>query len=424
MKAHPDLARCGWLATAILAPLGSTMMAVALPAIGRDLHLPVSQLDLWLVVSYLLIGIVGQIPGGRLADRVGLQKALLLGLGIQALGTVLGTMARGLPELAAARILVAGGGALSGPAVAGLLRNGTGQERRSRLFGLFGGVMSLAAALGPLLGGLLVGALGWRAVFFFNLPIIALAGVLALFAAPERKTENSPGSCGNPWQVFSRPEFTAGCFVTGLHHMVMYSLLFRLPVVFHNAGAGPELSGKILLAMLGGMVVFSPAGGRISEIMGARFTVLAGAVLTLCGLGLLPDLALMDSPLETLAGLAFLGAGMGLCSAPSQSAAMSAAPAEQAGGAAGLLSTTRYLGAVAGMLLNRPDLSAGPGPAFISTMALFAVGLLAFLLPSRLRIGPSGTPGWEGTARACRSISPAGVSEIRGTTEAVAIGKD
>jgi MFS family permease len=372
----------GLVLGAILAPLGSTTIAVALPDIARELRVDPGRLDLALVVSYLLVAVAGQGPGGALGDRLGHGRAMLAGLGAWALGAVVGTVAPGLGALALARVLMAAGGALTVPAAMALLRNGVDADRRARAFGLFGGALGLAAAIGPLVGGKLVVSFGWRAIFLANLPVIALSAALV---APLRGAETAPTR--SAWSLdlrsFRRRPFAAGSALIALQNLTTYALLFHLPVLFARVtGAGPEETGRVLLAMLLGMVVFAPIGGRVAEVTGPRLSAFSGSLLAFAGFALLPRPEALGSPSDTLAGLALLGAGLGLSTAPAQAAAMSAVGPDEAGRAAGLLSTMRYVGAVAGMALT----SAGATGAEQEMLAGFGAALavasvLALLLP-------------------------------------------
>ena len=165
---------------ASLAPLGSTMIAVALPGIGRDIGAEPSELTQWLVASYLITSIALQSPGGKVGNLIGHGRALVAGLSLVAAGGLFGMLASQVYTLGATRILMACGGAATVPATMAILRNQTSPERRARVFGLFGACMGLAAALGPLVGGELTERFGWRAVFAANLPVVALSLLLVL----------------------------------------------------------------------------------------------------------------------------------------------------------------------------------------------------------------------------------------------------
>ena len=160
---------------ASLSPLGSTMIAVALPSIGSELGVGSGALTQWLVSSYLIVGIATMSPGGKLGDRIGHRRALVIGMAIYGAGSIAGFTLANLPSLAFARIAMAAGGAMSVPATMALLRNLVPPERRARTFGYFGSVMGTAAGIGPLVGGELTALFGWRSVFIANIPVILLA---------------------------------------------------------------------------------------------------------------------------------------------------------------------------------------------------------------------------------------------------------
>ena len=165
----------GMFLAASLSPLGSTMIAVALPSIGSELGVGSGALTQWLVSSYLIVGIATMSPGGKLGDRIGHRRALVIGMAIYGAGSIAGFTLANLPSLAFARIAMAAGGAMSVPATMALLRNLVPPERRARTFGYFGSVMGTAAGIGPLVGGELTALFGWRSVFIANIPVILLA---------------------------------------------------------------------------------------------------------------------------------------------------------------------------------------------------------------------------------------------------------
>jgi len=108
---------------AALSPLGSTMIAVALPSIGRELGVPGGALTQWLVASYLIAGIAVMSACGKLGDLIGHRRSLAVGMTIYGVGSALGGVLATLPSLAFARISMAIGGAMTVPAAMAILRN-------------------------------------------------------------------------------------------------------------------------------------------------------------------------------------------------------------------------------------------------------------------------------------------------------------
>jgi len=433
----------GIILAAALSPLGSTMIAVALPGIGQELAVPDVTLTHWLAVSYLVVSLAGQGPGGALGDRIGHALTLAIGVSLYGIGATLGLLASALPWLAVARVLMASGGALTVPSAMALLRNRTTIERRSRAFGVFAASMGIAAALGPLVGGWLIPLFGWRAVFAVNIPII-LASLLLV--RRELKTRNSGSAAarfdwigtlllviglgltttavtidmkGAGWlgaigvvllvgfvawnlassspvvdlRLFARRQFAAGCMVIALQNLAMYALLFQLPILFtRSVSAEPDEIGRILLAMMAGLVLFSLVGGRLAERFGTRWTALAGALVALSGWVLLRDPGRLLEPMDALWGLLLLGCGIGISTAPAQTSAMEAAGEEASGMAAGVLSMARYFGGIVGMaalgwLIAEGKTQAGTephtAPLHIYGVALTAAAFAAWALPRR-----------------------------------------
>jgi MFS family permease len=439
----PLTALTGMLLAASLAPLGSTMIAVALPSIGHDVGADASDLTTWLVSTYLITSIVLQSPGGKLGDLIGHGRALVVGLTLVALGGVIGLVVGSVHALGAARILMASGGAATVPATMAILRNQTAEQLRARVFGLFGACMGLAAAVGPLLGGELTERFGWRAVFAGNLPVIALslglvlmsrgtyarpasrspvfdwpgsvllAGGLTLVIVAQRMSGSAAWWLGGGgaimliafplWErraespvvdfsLLKRGEFFGGGSIIALQNMAMYPLLFQLPVFFDRVRhLGARTMGQALLALTIAMMLGSIAGGRLTERIGARAQTMAGSLVALAGLWWFADFESVYVPRDVMPGMVLIGAGVGLTSPPSQAASMSTVGREQSGMAGGVLSTMRYIGGVAGTTLLGALLTDAASPAshqravLVYAGALVAAAALSFLLPGRSR---------------------------------------
>lgn len=444
------------LLAASLMPLNSTMIAVALPDIAREFTQSPGTVTQALVSSYLVAAIVLQSPGGKLGDRVGHWRVFALGQALIATGAVLGFTAPTLGVLALSRVLMAAGGAVVVPATVALMRIELPPESRGRAFGTFGAVMSLAAGIGPVVGGELVRAFGWPSIFLANLPVIALSAILAATAKHAPVAMDRPaapprfdwvgtvllgatltslvlglqangassivlvGTClallvpfvwrerraADPVVAFSlfrsRP-FAAGTLLVALQNLVMYTLLFELPLIL---GALLSLdaadTGRLLIFMMLAMVVTSLVAGRLTDRFGSRPVAVAGSLVCLTGLGVLAASSLATSDDVRLAlALALLGIGIGLATPAAQNASLSAVARERSGMAAGVSSTMRYLGGIIGIaILGRLlDLSGDRGDIISehrTMLAVFAATLLvslacAALLPRR-RPAPSELP--------------------------------
>jgi MFS family permease len=397
------------LLAAAQAPLGSTMIAVALPSITLDLHADPALVASLLVTTYLIVNIVSQSPGGKLGDVLGHARSIRLGMGLQALSGLVGIFASRLGWLAFSRCALALGGALVIPATMALLRLHVPAERRGRVFGLVGATMSLSAAIGPPLGGKLVTSFGWHAIFYVSLPCLALAAVITRLAPPPapgpgRRTSLREFARGFDWtgsalltaslvalvivpklhgaalwaaiaacagfafafvrwelrcaspvldpRLFQRRAFSAGSAIIGLSNFAMYGLLFSLPQFFQQVrGAKAEQVGAVLSAMTLATFVTSPLGGRLADRIGARGVALAGLCTMLAGVLWLGHAAALRTAFDAVGGLVLLGVGIGLSTAPAQAAAMAAIDSARSGMAAGATSTLRYLGGALSILM-------------------------------------------------------------------------
>ena len=435
---------------ATLTPLNSTMIAVALPDIGEAFGVSPSELTLWLVTSYLLVNIILQSPAGKLGDMLGRRRAFAIGQSLFAIGALIASFAPNLSALVVSRILMAAGGAMIIPNAMALLRDVIEEQMRARAFGYFGALLSASAAIGPLVGGVLTLHFGWQAIFLVNLPILLLSWALVKsdsgYALERPQNVNPhPGfdftgmgllamSLGvlviglkgdNYWplvaaltgafglylftlwerrashplidlELFRRVPFVVGGSVVGLQNLGMYALLFQLPFLLNTGySLGPGEIGQILLTMTLFMVLFSPVGGRLSESIGARSTVISGLVVSIVGMLVLLITTGSASLLGMSLALALVGAGIGIVSGPAQAAALSVVPASQSGMAAGVLSTMRYVGGIAGIAVISVIITDTDADGMLQqNLSCFGIYLgvyvfallLAFTLPGRSRI--------------------------------------
>ncbi|MGA8988087.1 MFS transporter [Aeromicrobium sp.] len=387
--------------SAALMPLNSTMIAVAIPAIAAETQQSASVVTQALVATYLVAAIALQSPGGKLGDRLGHWKVLALGQITMAAGALLGFLAPNLPVLATSRILMAAGGAVVVPATLALIRLELPADRRGRAFGAFGAVMSLAAGIGPILGGELVRLFGWPSVFLANLPVLALSAAIAASTAhPKRAAAPAArfdvvGSvlltglltaivaglqiggaagglalviglamiapfvwaerrAGDPviaFALFRSRTFAAGTLLVALINMVMYALLFEIPLLLDaRFDLGASRIGQLLVFMMIAMVITSLAAGRLTDQFGSRPLAVSGTLVCIVSVALMRIGALND-PSQLRLPLVLLGVGVGLANPAAQNASLASVASASSGMAAGISSTMRYLGGVAGVVV-------------------------------------------------------------------------
>ena len=384
----------------VLAPLNSTMIAVAIPDILRELDAGVTAAP-WLVTPYLIV--LAALPpiAGKVGDRVGRRRLILAGeIGFGA-ASLVAAVAGSFAMLVAARLGQAVAIALVVPNGIALVGEATDPARRGERFGVVAAAPGLAAAAGPPLGGLLVSAFGWRGIFAANLIAVAVGLGLGWRVIPDRSRVRAPaafdvagtaGLCavlggvallfgiaergaGAAWltvagaavaagaglfvrhelrhpdpliqpRLFARRSFAAANAAIALSNLAMYVTLLTVPLLV--AGGHRAVGAGVLLAALSGpAVILAPVGGRLADRAGRRLPAVAGLALLTAGLS---PLALGGDPATATlaAGLAVAGVGLGISQGVLQAAAIEAAPADFAGLAAGLASTSRYLGSITG----------------------------------------------------------------------------
>jgi MFS family permease len=413
----------------ILAPLNSTMLAVALPELRGDFDVGHSAIG-WLVSAYLIAMAVAQPLGGRLGDQLGRARVFRIGL-VAFLALSAGAA---LAPTFAVLVLLRTGQALVGAAVIpngmAMLRLAVPVQRLGRTMGLSGAAMSLAAAVGPLLGSGLLAAGSWRLLFLMNVPLVLVAlGALALLRYPEPGERarlaldwrgalalgallvfltlllNSLGGEGGvvavvagvggvvvlaplfvqtqraaampmvEWRLFAVRSYLGATSYVLLSNLVMYTTLLSIPFFVEEVqGKGSAETGTLLGAMSVLFAVVAPAGGRLSDALGRRAPALLGSVIVLGSvLALLAGMS-RDVSYWYLAGaLMPIGLGLGLSVGPSNTAAVESARRELAGTAAGTNSMMRYLGSIVGAGILGAVLSSDSGSEVGLFRLIFAV---------------------------------------------------
>src|SRR3954470_8101228 len=171
----------------LIVSIDNTIVNVALPTIRRDLDASVSELQ-WTIDAYTLVLASLLIFSGSTADRLGRARIFKVGLALFTAGSLLCSVAPSVELLIVFRMLQAVGGSMLNPVAMSIIRNTfTDARERAQAIGIWGAVVGLSMALGPLVGGLLVAATGWRAIFWVNVPIGVVAFALTLRFVPESR---------------------------------------------------------------------------------------------------------------------------------------------------------------------------------------------------------------------------------------------
>ncbi|MFJ9414187.1 MFS transporter [Streptomyces sp. NPDC101227] len=399
----------------LIVSLDNTVLNVALPSMQHELGASVSGMQ-WTIDAYTLVLASLLMLSGSTADRLGRRRIFLVGLVVFSIGSLLCSLAPGLEWLVAFRMLQAVGGSMLNPVAMSIITNTFTEPReRARAIGVWGGVVGISMAAGPVIGGLLVQSVGWRSIFWVNVPIGALALFLTLRYVPESRAPKPRrvdpvgqllviallGSLTYaiieaPGAGWASPEILALVVVAlvSLVALVGYERRRREPLVdlrfFHSApfsgatviavcafaslagflfintlylqnvrGLSALDAGLYMIPMAGMSLIFAPLSGRLVGARGPRLPLLlAGTFMGASGL----LFAAFDAQATTallFTGYVVFGIGFGLVNAPITNTAVSGMPRTQAGVAAAVASTSRQVGQSLGVAVIGAVLAGG-----------------------------------------------------------------
>ena len=467
VRPHAVLATC--CLSLLMVSMDVTIVNVALPAIRRDLHASVSGLQ-WAIDGYTVVVASFLLLAGSTADRLGRRRAFQAGLGLFSLGSLLCSVAPTTFSLVLFRMLQALGGAMLNPVAMSIIVNTfTRPTERARAIGIWGAVFGASMAIGPVVGGVLTQAVGWRSIFWINVPIGVAAIALTARFVPESRAERARridlvgqglvviglasltsaviegprAGWGSPVIVgafatafvsvpalvlyearrveplidqrfFRSAPFAAATVVAVIAFSAFSGFLFLNSLYLQDArGLQASTAGLCTLPIALATVVCSPLSGRLVGAGHARIAlVVAGVAMAIAAL-MLTELR-DDTPLPRLI-LAYgvFGVGLGMVNAPITNTAVSGMPRAQAGLAAAVASTSRQVGAalgvaIAGSIAGR-GARAARSPGF--TESTHAVWWLVFgygLAIAALGIASTGARARESARRGAHLLDEAG----------------
>jgi len=371
-----------------MAALDATVVGIALPAIGRDFHAGVTSLQ-WMVDAYTLTLAGLLLLGGTLGDSYGRRKMFVAGTIWFAAASLLCGLAPNAAVLIAARALQGVGGALLTPGSLAILQASFAEDDRMAAIGAWSGFGGVATAIGPFLGGWLIGAVSWRLVFFINLPLAVLVVAVAARHVPETKSPGVPprldirgaatisgalagitygliaassygwgsvpvlvplgvgaGLLGLfvlteakepepmlPLGIFASRQFSAANGVTFVVYAALGGLLFLVPtvlqVVHHYS---PIAAGTSLLPVTFIMLTLSSRSGALAARIGPRLQMSVGPLVIAASLALFTRVGDSGNYLTAvLPAVVVFGFGIAIMVAPLTATALAAAPADHAG---------------------------------------------------------------------------------------------
>jgi len=420
-----------------------TALSVALPAIEKVFNSDVTTVQ-WIITGYALVFGVLIVSGGRLADMFGRRRIFFIGSAIFAGFSVIGGLATDIMILLIARGMMGVGGALMWPAILGMTYGMLPASRAAIGGSLIMGAAGIGNAVGPLLGGALTDTIGWRWIFFLNLPVALLAalvtwrvvarvgpattseridyagvcalsiGLFALLLSLDMGTDlgwMSPtilglfalaaaalmafvfiehGAGSNalvPREVFSNGAFVSACLATLLMSAIFFAALLYLPqYMTKTLGYSAIKAGAGLLPVMGTFALTSFTAGILYERLGAKTVVSIGAASLAAGMYLLSGIHTHTDYTELVPGMVVLGVGIGLFYSSITTVAITAVDPARASLAGAIMYMCQIAGGAIGLGLNTalvvtaPSLAEGIHTAFLMDAALAIGGLLVSLL--------------------------------------------
>jgi EmrB/QacA subfamily drug resistance transporter len=414
----------------VLIVAGNSSLNVALPTIVRELGATQTQLQ-WIVDAYAIVFAAMLLPAGALGDRYGRKGALQAGLTVFGLAAFAASFAADPVQVIAARAVMGLGAAFVMPATLSLLATSFPPRERGRAIAIWAGFAGAGGVIGPLLSGLLLERFWWGAVFFINLPIVAIAllagaGIvptsrdeqhrpldpvggllsvtglaLALFAViegPARGWLALPtiaaflagvgvlGAFGwwehrsaNPMldlSWFGDRNFSVGAGTITLAFFSAFGVFFLVTQYFQFVlGYAPITAAVAQLPVAASLITVAPRSAGLAERFGPNRVVAGGLALVATGLALLALTATVDATyLAVLPSLVLFGCGIALTTAPSTALILSAMPTDRAGVGSAVNDTTRELGGSLGVAVLGSILA-----------SLYRAGLPVAELPARVR---------------------------------------
>lgn len=454
--------------------IDSTVVGVAQPFIGRDLHADIAGLQ-WVTIGYLLTLAGLLLLGGALGDRLGRRRIYVIGVAWFATASLLCGVAPNITALILFRVIQGVGGALLTPGSLAILEASFRKEDRSAAIGAWSGLGGVSTAFAPFLGGWLISAASWRYIFLINVPIAIAVIVLALRYVPETRDVEEVGrldyvgtalvtlslvgvsyglvegpSMGFgsptilvsllggllagvlfvvqesrspepivPLSLFRSRQFSATNVVTLLVYAVLGGVFFLLPIELEQvAHYSPIAAGASLLPVTFILLFLSAPSGRLASRIGPRLQMTVGPLIVAAGVALLGRVDASGNYLTEVlpAGILF-GLGLATTVAPLTATAMSSAPSRRAGIASAINNTVARSGSLL-FVAVLPPLAGITGASYLHP-AQFQTGFHAATIISALVCAAGGllaaafisnTPVAPEAAEAAKSVRPSVVS--------------
>lgn len=387
--------------------LDVTIVNVALPSIGHSLHTD-TAMQQWVVDGYV-VAIAGLLlAGGAIGDRIGHRRVLLAGFAIFGAASLVCALAPSVGVLIGARVVQGIGGALLLPSTMAVIVDVfPSRGEQAKALGTWAAISSVALPAGPLLGGLLIGGLGWRPVFWINVPLTIAAIIATVAVVPERPRIPRAGRLDLPglggfvvglggfvftvisaghhvgWRILSistaltiaglatalmsarrstnpilpldllrRRNFLSPNIVALTMNLVFNGTLFVGMLYLQDVQhLSPLVAGVSVLPLAIPLIALAPVSGRITARRGPRTALAIGCLLAIVGMPMLTQLRTDHGIAWLLAGFTLLGCAGGLVTASAVAAVVRATPPDRSGLATGVSNTSRQIGTATGVAL-------------------------------------------------------------------------
>ncbi len=425
----------------LIAPLGMAAVNVAIPALAADLNASATQVG-WLPTLYILSSVAFMLPFGKLADNVGRKRIFVAGLALNAVAAGMCAIATHIDWILFWRFIQGAAGAMIFGVGVAIITSVTPSNKRGTALGTVAACVYIGLTLAPAVGGWLTQLLGWRAVFYFQIPlIIALLIFIKLKLHGEWKNESHSrfdwlGSgifiifaCTLVYGLSKLPSLMGiGLVISSIGSLAVFVIhqsnskhplirvqMFRESRVFslslstsflmyasnfaiifllslylqYIRGFTPAQAGQILLLQALCMAVVAPIAGKLSDRFQPRIIATLGCVIVTAGFILLNQIDINTSASFIGASLALIGLGFGLFSTPNNSAIMGAVSEKEVGVASSAMNLSRTVGNLVGMSLVNlmmhhyiGDATFTPeqNPALMSTVSLALMMSLSFVV--------------------------------------------
>ena len=390
----------------LLSAMAGSMVNLALPDLGRDLGISIED-SRWVVQSFLLAVGALLLPAGRLGDLLGHRRVYLIGYTFFGVASLLCGLAQGFASLVFFRVLQGLGSAMVLAASPALLTLSFPGEQRGRALGMQATATYVGLTVGPVLGGLIVSALGWRWTFYVYVPVTLIILVMGLLFLPHGQKQTRPKydlagalalMLGLPSFLLLLSEFqkwgtgffltwlSAGLGVLGLsvfiiiqrrsesplldlnlfrsrmftgasisavaNYIALFSVIILMPFYLEEGrGKSPAMTGMFLSVQPLLMALTTSPSGWLSDRIGSRGLATVGMLIMAAGLFFLSGLGPDSSEIRVILCLATIGLGTGIFISPNSSALMGSAPRKQQGAAGAVMAESRVLGMFIGVAM-------------------------------------------------------------------------